>query len=428
MPPTPPISSRRCDATRDELDGFLEFLAGEIAHPGLAAVVGARPCRQRSPSRPSLAPGGGRRRPPRLRGRPARAHRRGRDALPRDGAAPSAPPHRPSRSPRRSLHDLGRTRELERGPAFRQTDEGRLLGHVHLGLRLIEERVDLARRRRPRRAPPRGRLPPRPPGRADGRGRGALPREPARRAGGDPPRRRRLTGRDRSPSGPRRSGAPGDFLGGLTSRKAGVLTVLLWSQLAGALGLAVWVATAGDAPPGGVAVLAAVGAGLAGVIGLACLYRGMAIGAMGVVAPISATSPVVALAVDLARGRSPGWLQWIGIACALGGIVLLSRERSAGRMPLGAGVGLALVAALGFGFFVVAPRHRRRGQHVVGGRDRAVDVGVRDRRLRAPRAARGQQYPGGCCPRSQQSVSSTRRPTPSSRSPRRAGRSGSSPS
>src|SRR5947208_616797 len=40
------------------------------------------------------------------------------------------------------LHDVGRTRELGRGPAFRPTDEGRLLGHVHLGLRLIEERAD----------------------------------------------------------------------------------------------------------------------------------------------------------------------------------------------------------------------------------------------------------------------------------------------
>jgi 3'-5' exoribonuclease len=39
------------------------------------------------------------------------------------------------------LHDLGRTRELMPGPAFRQTDEGRLLGHVHLGLRLIEQRA-----------------------------------------------------------------------------------------------------------------------------------------------------------------------------------------------------------------------------------------------------------------------------------------------
>src|SRR5262249_15892256 len=40
------------------------------------------------------------------------------------------------------LHDVGRIRELERGPGFRQTEEGRLLGHVHLGLRMIEERSD----------------------------------------------------------------------------------------------------------------------------------------------------------------------------------------------------------------------------------------------------------------------------------------------
>src|SRR5262249_50479590 len=39
------------------------------------------------------------------------------------------------------LHDLGRIRELGSAPIFRQTEEGRLLGHVHLGLRLIEERA-----------------------------------------------------------------------------------------------------------------------------------------------------------------------------------------------------------------------------------------------------------------------------------------------
>jgi 3'-5' exoribonuclease len=36
------------------------------------------------------------------------------------------------------LHDVGRTRELDRGPLFLPTAEGRLLGHVHLGLTMIE--------------------------------------------------------------------------------------------------------------------------------------------------------------------------------------------------------------------------------------------------------------------------------------------------
>jgi 3'-5' exoribonuclease len=39
------------------------------------------------------------------------------------------------------LHDIGRTAELTQGPTFRQTDEGRMLGHVHLGLRLVEARA-----------------------------------------------------------------------------------------------------------------------------------------------------------------------------------------------------------------------------------------------------------------------------------------------
>jgi 3'-5' exoribonuclease len=39
------------------------------------------------------------------------------------------------------LHDVGRTAELTAGPTFRQTEEGRLLGHVHLGLRLVETRA-----------------------------------------------------------------------------------------------------------------------------------------------------------------------------------------------------------------------------------------------------------------------------------------------
>jgi 3'-5' exoribonuclease len=39
------------------------------------------------------------------------------------------------------VHDVGRTLELRRGPVLRQSDEGRLLGHVHLGLRLVEEQA-----------------------------------------------------------------------------------------------------------------------------------------------------------------------------------------------------------------------------------------------------------------------------------------------
>jgi 3'-5' exoribonuclease len=123
----------------DELDGFLEFLAEEIVHPGLRATVDrfladgrVRSLLRELPAAPDGHHGyaGGllehtvgvgticrelNQLHPRLRG---------------DLLVAAA-----------LLHDVGRTAELGPGPAFRPTEEGRLLGHVHLGLRLIEERA-----------------------------------------------------------------------------------------------------------------------------------------------------------------------------------------------------------------------------------------------------------------------------------------------
>jgi drug/metabolite transporter (DMT)-like permease len=146
----------------------------------------------------------------------------------------------------------------------------------------------------------------------------------------------------------------GDFFGGLASRRAHVLTVLALSQGTGLLGAATWVLVAGGERPSLADLWPAAVAGAAGAIGLGALYRGMAIGAMGIVAPISAASPIVPLAVDVGRGVVPSGLQWLGIAVVLTGIVLLAREpRGSTSSGLAAGVALALIAALGFGLFIV---------------------------------------------------------------------------
>jgi 3'-5' exoribonuclease len=120
-----------------ELDGFLEFLAGEIAHPGLHASVGRFLADE--PLRGAL------------RGLPAAEthhtyagglleHTVGVATLCREAAQLHPRLRSDLVLAAALLHDGGRTLELERGPTFRQTEEGRLLGHVHLGLRLIEER------------------------------------------------------------------------------------------------------------------------------------------------------------------------------------------------------------------------------------------------------------------------------------------------
>jgi drug/metabolite transporter (DMT)-like permease len=146
----------------------------------------------------------------------------------------------------------------------------------------------------------------------------------------------------------------GDFLGGFASRRVTVLAVLAISQAVGLAGVVVWLLLAGDPFPGVVELLPAVGAGIAGIVGLGALYRGLAIGAMGIVAPISAAGPVVPLAADLAQGVVPTALQWLGVALVIVGIVTLSREpTSATGTRVAAGVGLALLAAAGFGAFWV---------------------------------------------------------------------------
>ncbi len=145
----------------------------------------------------------------------------------------------------------------------------------------------------------------------------------------------------------------GDFLAGLATKRIAVFTVLALSQAIGLVGIGVWVVVARDPFPGVVELIPAVLAGLAGAIGLAALYRGLAVGAMGIVAPISAASPIVPLSVDAALGVVPATAQWLGVALVLAGIVTLSREPKSGGQRIAAGAGLAVVAAVGFGLFFV---------------------------------------------------------------------------
>jgi drug/metabolite transporter (DMT)-like permease len=142
----------------------------------------------------------------------------------------------------------------------------------------------------------------------------------------------------------------GDFLGGVTSRRLATLTVLAYSQVAGLLGILVAALFLGDEFLSLIGFVAAVLAGIGGLVGLGALYRGMAVGAIGVVAPISASAAVIPVTVGLLRGERPSAVQLAGIALALVGVFFVSREPGqTGRVA--AGVPLALVAALGFGSY-----------------------------------------------------------------------------
>ncbi len=141
-----------------------------------------------------------------------------------------------------------------------------------------------------------------------------------------------------------------DFVGPLWGRTWGALRVMLWAQVGGVVAIAVAVAIRGEGPHGW-QILLAVPAALSGTLGLYAYYRGMAVGSMSVVAPIAGVSAIVPVAFGIATGDSLSAAQFAGIACAIVGVVLASLEHQEGARRVAAGVGLAALAAIGFGFY-----------------------------------------------------------------------------
>ena len=124
----------------DELEGFLEFLVARGARRG--AAHGRR--RERSPDAPLRA----------FPATPDGHHSYAGGLLEHTVGVATLCRELSQLHPRlRSdlllaaalVHDVGRTRELGPPPVFPPTEEGRLLGHVHLGLRMLEE-LDAAAR------------------------------------------------------------------------------------------------------------------------------------------------------------------------------------------------------------------------------------------------------------------------------------------
>jgi drug/metabolite transporter (DMT)-like permease len=141
-----------------------------------------------------------------------------------------------------------------------------------------------------------------------------------------------------------------DFLGGIQSRRMPVIAVVLGSQLAGLALVAVVVAVRGEGIPGGDFTIYAALSSVGGIVGLTAFYKALSIGAMGVVAPLASTGAAIPLIVGLASGDRPSALQGVGLAVAITGVLLASRE--AGEQgAVAQGAGFALLSALGFGVF-----------------------------------------------------------------------------
>jgi drug/metabolite transporter (DMT)-like permease len=140
-----------------------------------------------------------------------------------------------------------------------------------------------------------------------------------------------------------------DFLGGTATKRLPAGVVVFASQLVALVALVPFVLLLGERPD---AWWPGVAAGLTVVVGLAAFYAALAVGTMGVVAPIAATGAVVPVVVGLAQGEAPSGPQVAGIGVALVGVVLASGPELTGGAPRRPLL-LAVVSAVCFGSVAV---------------------------------------------------------------------------
>ena len=145
----------------------------------------------------------------------------------------------------------------------------------------------------------------------------------------------------------------GDFGGGWTGRRAPVLGIGIGIDAIGVVVMTGVAVAIGEPWPGSVTLLLAAFAGVCAVVGLLGLYAGLAVGRMGVVAPVTAViAAILPVVVGFVRLGLPGIGVMTGIGCALVAVVLVSRSPD----PTGrrSGIEYAIVGGVGIGLFNVA--------------------------------------------------------------------------
>ena len=147
-----------------------------------------------------------------------------------------------------------------------------------------------------------------------------------------------------------------DFIGGLQSRRVAIPVVLATVEGTGLVLVLAVIAMTGEPFPQARTVLISLAGGVGGVMALGCFYRALSIGTMSIVAPISATGVALPVIVGVATGDSLSVLVSAGLAVTVVGVILASREAHEEEQRAAAGrlsVGLALLAAVGFGSYFV---------------------------------------------------------------------------
>ncbi|HEV8658214.1 MAG TPA: DMT family transporter [Thermoanaerobaculia bacterium] len=147
-----------------------------------------------------------------------------------------------------------------------------------------------------------------------------------------------------------------DFCGGLATKRSSMFSVVVFSQLAGLILVLIALPLLPPASPTAIDFAWGAASGMAGGIGVALLYRGLAVGVMSVVAPVTAVCAVIIpLIVGVLLGERPSALAMVGVAVALAAIILVSQSED-GRLrnrPPHSGVLIAIASGIAVGIFFV---------------------------------------------------------------------------
>jgi len=142
----------------------------------------------------------------------------------------------------------------------------------------------------------------------------------------------------------------GDFVGGLATRDRDRYQVLALSAFAGLTSLLIAMLIRAEPWPDPISILWSCVAGISGAIGMASLYRGLAIAQAVLVAPTAAVvSVVLPVVVGTIMNGAPAPEKWIGMAAGMAGIWFVTKGLGSSRDTNG--LGLAFLAGFGFGGF-----------------------------------------------------------------------------
>ncbi len=146
-----------------------------------------------------------------------------------------------------------------------------------------------------------------------------------------------------------------DFLGGFATKRVSANSVVVFSQLAGLILVLLAMPLLPAAAPTGRDFAWGAASGLAGGVGVALLYRGLAIGVMSVVAPVTAVCAVgIPLLVGTLLGERPSGLALLGVLLAIVAIVLVSRSgQPEAEQRATTGVPIAIASGVCIGIFLV---------------------------------------------------------------------------